>query len=127
MKGFDHTALILSALTHPHPGSTLPRVVTDHRGRHATGEDHHLTTCVHRDRRAACDCGSFLQTVHNARMVHADLKPANFVMVEGQLKIIDFGITKACNSDTTAIQRETPTGTVQYMSPESVRQGAPSA
>ena len=47
-----------------------------------------------------------VQTIHEARIVHSDLKPANFLMVEGQLKLIDFGIAKAISSDTTSIARE---------------------
>lgn len=62
-----------------------------------------------------------MQTVHEERMVHSDVKPANLLMVEGGLKLIDFGITRRCQSDTTAIQRETATGTVRYMSPESIK------
>lgn len=47
-----------------------------------------------------------VHTIHEARIVHSDLKPANFLMVEGQLKLIDFGIAKAISSDTTSIARE---------------------
>ena len=47
-----------------------------------------------------------VQVIHAARIVHADLKPANFLMVEGQLKLIDFGIAKAIQGDTTSISRE---------------------
>ena len=51
-----------------------------------------------------------MQTIHEARIVHSDLKPANFLMVEGQLKLIDFGIAKAISSDTTSIARESQVG-----------------
>jgi serine/threonine protein kinase len=44
--------------------------------------------------------------VHEQRIVHSDLKPANFLLVEGQLKLIDFGIAKAISGDTTSIARE---------------------
>lgn len=47
-----------------------------------------------------------VHTIHEARIVHSDLKPANFLVVEGQLKLIDFGIAKAISSDTTSIARE---------------------
>lgn len=36
-----------------------------------------------------------VDTIHRERIVHSDLKPANFLVVEGQLKLIDFGIAKA--------------------------------
>ena len=54
-----------------------------------------------------------VHTIHEARIVHSDLKPANFLVVEGQLKLIDFGIAKAISSDTTSIAREAQVSTVQ--------------
>lgn len=59
-------------------------------------------------------------TIHDARIVHGDLKPANFVFVEGTLKLIDFGIAKAIGNDTTNIVRDSQVGTINYMSPESL-------
>jgi serine/threonine protein kinase len=47
-----------------------------------------------------------VQAVHQENVVHTDLKPANFVLVKGRLKIIDFGIAKAVANDTVNIQRD---------------------
>lgn len=47
-----------------------------------------------------------VNTIHEERIVHSDLKPANFLLVKGFLKLIDFGIAKAIMSDTTNIQRD---------------------
>ncbi|XP_031390513.1 serine/threonine-protein kinase MPS1 isoform X1 [Punica granatum] len=59
-----------------------------------------------------------VNTIHEERIVHSDLKPANFLLVRGSLKLIDFGIAKAISSDTTNIQRDSQVGTLSYMSPE---------
>ncbi|XP_024018126.1 serine/threonine-protein kinase mph1 isoform X2 [Morus notabilis] len=59
-----------------------------------------------------------VSTIHEERIVHSDLKPANFLLVKGSLKLIDFGIAKAIMSDTTNIQRDSQVGTLSYMSPE---------
>lgn len=61
-----------------------------------------------------------VQAVHQENVVHTDLKPANFVLVKGRLKIIDFGIAKAVANDTVNIQRDAQVGTVNYMSPEAI-------
>lgn len=75
-----------------------------------------------------------VQAVHEARIVHADLKPANFVLVEGTLRIIDFGnntalpstflfclgIAKKINQNTTNIVQESQVGTANYISPEAL-------
>ena len=48
--------------------------------------------------------------IHELRIVHSDLKPANFLLVQGQLKLIDFGIAKSIQGDTTSINRESQVG-----------------
>ncbi|KAG8905219.1 Dual-specificity kinase, spindle pole body (SPB) duplication and spindle checkpoint function [Tulasnella sp. 403] len=62
-----------------------------------------------------------VQVIHEEKIVHSDLKPANFVLVKGSLKLIDFGIAKAIPNDTTNIQRDQQIGTVNYMSPEAIQ------
>lgn len=65
-----------------------------------------------------------VRIVHAAKVVHCDLKPANFLMVRGHLKLIDFGISKAIMNDTTNIVRENQVGTVNYMSPEALQESS---
>lgn len=64
-----------------------------------------------------------LQVIHNARIVHSDLKPGNFVLVRGKLKVIDFGIAKRIQNDTTNICRDNGMGTLSYMAPEALKTG----
>lgn len=62
-----------------------------------------------------------LQAIHQHDVVHSDLKPANFVLVQGRLKLIDFGIANAIETDETVnVHRENQIGTPNYMSPESL-------
>jgi len=52
--------------------------------------------------------------------VHSDLKPANFILAGGVVKLIDFGIAKAINPDRTSITCDQIVGTFNYMSPEAI-------
>jgi serine/threonine-protein kinase TTK/MPS1 len=65
-----------------------------------------------------------VHAIHEARVIHGDLKPANFLSVDGKLKLIDFGIAgrndSSGNLDNTKIDRENTVGTLNYMSPESI-------
>ena len=61
-----------------------------------------------------------VQAVHDFDIVHSDLKPANFLLVQGRLKLIDFGIANAIQDDTVNVHRENQIGTPNYMSPESL-------
>jgi len=53
-------------------------------------------------------------------IVHADLKPANFVWVGENLKIIDFGIANRLQMDHTSIATLNPKGTLNFISPETI-------
>lgn len=64
-----------------------------------------------------------VKCIHEFRIVHRDLKPANFLFVGGRLKLIDFGISKEIKNDTTNIIREKQIGTINYMSPEAIKEG----
>lgn len=58
-----------------------------------------------------------LHTAHQAQIVHRDLKPSNVFLVNGQVKVIDFGLA----TDLAAGQPSTlglATGTLRYMAPE---------
>lgn len=59
--------------------------------------------------------------IHKLDVVHSDLKPANFVLVRGKLKLVDFGIANAIPDDTVNIYLEHQSGTPNYMAPESIK------
>ena len=54
-------------------------------------------------------------------MFDQDLKPANFLLVAGRLKLIDFGIASAVMSDKTSVMIDNQMGTFNFMSPESIQ------
>lgn len=62
-----------------------------------------------------------VQAVHDHDIVHSDLKPANFLLIQGRLKLIDFGIANAIDIENTVnVHRDSHVGTPNYMSPESL-------
>uniref|UniRef100_A0AC34GXQ7 Protein kinase domain-containing protein n=1 Tax=Panagrolaimus sp. ES5 TaxID=591445 RepID=A0AC34GXQ7_9BILA len=62
-----------------------------------------------------------VKVVHTKKIVHSDLKPANFIFVQSRLKLIDFGIASAIPTDLTSIVKDCQAGTLNYMSPESIQ------
>ncbi len=47
-----------------------------------------------------------VHVLHKEGIVHSDLKPPNFLLVAGHLKLIDFGIAKAIQPEHTSAVRE---------------------
>merc|ERR1712087_46769 len=65
-----------------------------------------------------------VQQVHSGEILHMDLKPGNFLFVQGRLKVIDFGISGRMRGDgDTTCKRKNATGTPNYMPPEAARLG----
>jgi len=59
--------------------------------------------------------------VHDCGIIHRDLKPCNFVIVQGEIKLIDFGIANSIDVDVTSMASDM-IGTLNYMSPEQLKE-----
>jgi hypothetical protein len=73
--------------------------------------------------RIALQVARGLTRVHQAGIVHRDVKPGNImVTTEGEAKLLDFGIAKITGGDLT--QTGSTLGTIAYMAPEQVCGGS---
>ncbi|MCY9787937.1 serine/threonine-protein kinase [Nocardiopsis sp. EMB25] len=91
-------------------GPTLGQAVREHGPR--TGGDL---------QRLAVQTITALSAIHAARVVHRDLKPANILLGPDGPRVIDFGIARALDADTSSATR---IGTLGYMAPEQIEGSA---
>lgn len=65
-----------------------------------------------------------LQQAHDTRIIHRDLKPANILLSPDGPKVVDFGLAKRLDTDSTALTRDgVVLGTAGYMAPEQAAGG----
>jgi eukaryotic-like serine/threonine-protein kinase len=67
---------------------------------------------------------SALSAAHHAGLVHRDIKPENILLShEGIVKVADFGLARAVESDPSATRTGLMMGTVAYCAPEQIIKG----
>ncbi len=71
---------------------------------------------------------SALASAHRSGMIHRDVKPENVLLADdGRVKVADFGLARAINADTQHTNTGVLIGTVSYLAPELVVDGAADA
>jgi serine/threonine-protein kinase len=67
---------------------------------------------------------SALSAAHRAGVVHRDVKPENILLSDqGVVKVADFGLARAVNSDASLTRTGLMMGTVAYCAPEQITRG----
>jgi len=145
LSRFQREATLLASLNHPHiatihglEGEGAERVLVLEL---VEGEDLALRIAagpvpVKEALSIARQVADAIESAHDQGIVHRDLKPANIVVTPaGTVKVLDFGLAKAIESDTSnsnlshspTLLANSPTmagvilGTAAYMSPEQAR------
>ena len=62
-----------------------------------------------------------LQAVHEAQVIHRDLKPDNVFLTTAGVKLVDFGVSKAFDETMSLTKTGMVVGTPYYLSPEQAR------
>ncbi|MEZ4318771.1 MAG: serine/threonine-protein kinase [Myxococcota bacterium] len=136
-RRFFNEAAMCASLTHPNVVQILHYGVTDDRICFIVMElleGETLNDLLRRDRRMSPTAAlhvvrqvcSALEAAHAKGFVHRDLKPANIFVVspdEGEgpgVKVLDFGLAKRVQVDTSITQTGVFLGSPSYMSPEQI-------
>jgi serine/threonine protein kinase len=66
-----------------------------------------------------------LEAAHNTGLVHRDIKPSNIMITpDGDIKLLDMGLARALHDDAGLTRANTVLGTLDYASPEQLRDAA---
>ena len=66
-----------------------------------------------------------LEAAHNGGLVHRDIKPSNIMITpDGDVKLLDMGLARALDDETGLTRANTVLGTLDYASPEQLRDAA---
>jgi eukaryotic-like serine/threonine-protein kinase len=66
-----------------------------------------------------------LEAAHHSGLIHRDIKPSNIMITpDGDVKLLDMGLARALNDETGLTRANTVLGTLDYASPEQLRDAA---
>lgn len=132
VQRFKNEAQMMASLNHPNITRVVDLIEEDHKlgivMELLEGED--LKAYITRKQSlnqkeitsVFSQCLAALQYAHDQGIVHRDIKPSNiYVLPDGLIKILDFGVAKIFGTGQDATQTGTQIGTPVYMSPEQVK------
>ena len=132
VQRFKNEAQMMASLNHPNITRVVDLVEEDHKlgivMELLEGED--LKAYITRKKSLKekeissvfSQCLAALKYAHDQGIVHRDIKPSNiYVLSDGIIKILDFGVAKIFGTGKDATQTGTQIGTPVYMSPEQVK------